>query len=63
VEVWFRLIDGDDLTAIELVRRLGAVVPDPEEPLANSFSSEYGEEFLEQFEKFTHISDIKVMVR
>jgi hypothetical protein len=29
------------------------VVPDPEEPLANSFSSEYGEEFLEQFEMST----------
>jgi hypothetical protein len=51
VEIWFRLIDGEDLTAIELVRRLGAVAPDTEEPLANSFSSEYGEEFLEQFEK------------
>jgi hypothetical protein len=53
VEVWLGLADPDDPPAMELVQNLGAVVSDPEEPLARGFYSDYEEQFLEQFENST----------
>ncbi|KAI8635167.1 heterokaryon incompatibility protein-domain-containing protein [Xylariaceae sp. FL1651] len=49
VEVWLGLTGDTDCAAMELVKSLGATVPDPEEPLANGFS-EYGQAFLDIFE-------------
>jgi Heterokaryon incompatibility protein (HET) len=51
VEVWLGTADDNDMAAMDLVRRLGAIVADPEDALAKGFFSEYEERFLEEFEK------------
>ncbi len=50
VEVWLGLADDDDRAAMALVKKMGAIVSDPEEPLAQGFDKEYELAFLEIFE-------------
>ncbi|KAJ8114391.1 hypothetical protein ONZ43_g4912 [Nemania bipapillata] len=50
VEVWLGPADDDDFAAMELVRKLGAIVSDPEESLAKGFYNEYQQAFLDTFE-------------
>lgn len=50
VEVWLgRIQDENDELAIDLVRRLGAIVENSEEALAQGFSAQYQDRFIEEF--------------
>ncbi|KAH8597879.1 heterokaryon incompatibility protein-domain-containing protein [Bisporella sp. PMI_857] len=54
VEVWLGKADGDDdAAAMELIGRLGALVPDAEEQLTQGSDAKSQEVFAEEFEKCT----------
>ncbi|ERF74073.1 hypothetical protein EPUS_08121 [Endocarpon pusillum Z07020] len=54
VEVWLgKTDDDDDVAAMDLVGRLGQMVNDPEQALAQGFDAKYQEVFLEELEQCT----------